>query len=103
MRTVHLTKLDAEEVRHKLGVLAETDDLLEEYGLTEADVTAAAASAHEGEWAIDERLWPAVSGEMLDHAVVLHSIANDARNGGLPEQASALTRQAKRLELTFKG
>lgn len=100
-RTVRLTKGDAEEVRHKLGVLAETGDLLLEYGLSEEQINELSATVAEGEWRVPDEVWGVVSSEMRDHVTVLYDIASDARSGGKPGQAAAITKQANRLGSTF--
>lgn len=101
MRTMHLTASDAEEVRHKLGVLGETQDLMDDYGVTEDEIDALIASAKEGAWQVPDVYWHVVAGEMGDHVDVLHRIAEDARNNMQPGQAGAITRQANRLDRTF--
>lgn len=103
MRTVQvrLTKSDAEEVKHKLTVLEETLDLMDDYGVTAGDVRGLIESVVEGVWSVEERFWPMLIDEMQDHVTVLRDVAADARNGGQPGQASSITKQANRLDRTF--
>jgi hypothetical protein len=102
--TFRLTKEDAQEVLHKMGNLSDTQDLMDEYGLTEADgqhLLLTVPAEHGGEWTVGEKHLGAVLGEMQDHVLVLRDIANDARNGGEAGQALRISKQAKRLEAIF--
>lgn len=99
-----LTKNDAQEVKHKLCVLADTPDLQEDYHLTQgqADELAKSVPHNGGEWT-----WPtwadeAVKGEMDDHCTILRHIASDARKGGEMGQSLSISKQAKRLENLFQ-
>ena len=98
-----LTKNDAEEVAHKLGVLADSPDLQDDYGLThsQADQLRASVPLSGGPWIIP--LWgmDAVRGEMADHCVVLSGIASDARSNREFGQALRISKQAKRLNAIF--
>ena len=98
-----LTKNDAQEVAHKIGVLADSSELQEDYGLTQAQADALRASVpHEGgEWVIPAWGVEAARGEMADHCEVLADIAADARSGGQAGQALRISKQAKRLREVF--
>lgn len=56
--TTHVLKLtahQAEELRYKLDVVAETDDLVEDYGLTVAQIEELSASIPaRGDWAVPD-------------------------------------------------
>ena len=98
-----LTKNDAQEAAHKLGVLADEPDLQEDYGLTQAQAAALRDSVpHEGgEWIVPAWGVEAVRGEMADHCEVLADIAADARSGNQLGQALRISKQAKRLRDVF--
>ena len=98
-----LTKEDAEEVAHKLHNLMDTDDLLEEYGLTEPQAGRAMMNLpmNGGDWQVADGFVSVVRMEMKDHVKVLRDIANDARNGGEEGQSLRINKQAKRLETIF--
>lgn len=98
-----LTKNDAQEIAHKLGVLAETPDLQSDYGLTQAQADTLRESVpHEGgEWIVPEWGVEAVRGEIADHCEVLADIAADARSGGEAGESLRISKQAKRLAELF--
>lgn len=100
---VKLTQEDAQEVMHKIGVLADSPDLCEDYGLTEAQASALCDSVpHKGgEWEVPEWAQAAVRGEMANHCEVLDGISADARDGGEIGQALRIAKQARRLERLF--
>ena len=98
-----LTKNDAQEVLHKLAIVADEPDLQHDYGITQAQAVALRDSVPQngGEW-----LWPpgmadVVRGEMEDHVCVLRSTAEDARNANEVGQALQISKQAKRFERMF--
>jgi len=100
MDALKLTREDSMEVGHKLGVLADTPDLQESYGLTQEQATELQWSVpHNGGlwtppvWAVE-----AVRGELADHVEVLRSIAGDARSGGDMAQSLRISKQARRFE-----
>ena len=99
----NLTKDDAQETAHKLGVLADAPDLQEDYRLTQAQAVELRDSVpHEGgEWIVPAWGVEAVRGEMADHCVVLAGIASDARSGNQLGQALRISKQAKRLREVF--
>jgi len=101
---LRLTKNEAQEVLHKVGVLADEPELLEGYGLTEAQGATLLHSIprNGGEWVVALEFVDAVRGEMQDHAIVLRDIAEDARNGGEIGQSLTIHRLAARFEGTFK-
>jgi len=102
--TMNLTKNDAGEVLHKLAVLADSPDLIEDYGLTQeqADALRDSVPYNGGEWTVVPEFINAVRGEMQDHARILRNIAYDARHGGEVGQALQIDKQAKRFEKIFK-
>ena len=79
-----LTNNDAQEVAHKVGVLADTPDLQEDYALTQeqADELRDSVPHEGGEWIVPAWGVEAARGEMADHCEVLADIAADARSGG---------------------
>ena len=81
---IKLTYLLAQEILHKLGVLADTTDLQDDYKLTQdqADDLARSVPQFGGVWEVPDFGIEAVVGEMKDHATVLRSMANDALNDG---------------------
>jgi len=102
---LRLTKNDAQEVLHKLGVLADEPELQEEYGLTQpkTDALLASVPTNGGEWTIAGELeLAAVRGEMQDHALVLHDIADDARAANDKMESRRIRQQARRFEKAFK-
>lgn len=105
MRTIKLTANDAQEVLHKIGILCDEPELQAEYGITQAQCDALVKSIPSqktgGVWTVEDWAWPAVSGEMQDHAVILHSIAYSARNDNEIGQSLACTRQAYKFEKLF--
>ncbi len=86
-----LTREDAQEVAHKLGVLADSPELAESYGLTEAQAEALRASVPHtgGQWVPPggEAEAKAIAGEMADHCEILSDQARDARNARQPGAA----------------
>ena len=99
----NLTKDDAQETAHKLGVLADTPDLQDDYGLTQAQAATLRDSVPHtgGEWIIPAWGVAAARGEMLDHCEVLADIATDARSGNQLGQALRISKQVKRLREVF--
>lgn len=100
MGPLKLTRDDAAEVGHKLGVLADTPDLQADYGLTQeqADTLRNSVPPFGGRWTIPAFGVEAVRGELADHVEVLRSIAGDARSGGEMGQALRIGKQAARFE-----
>ena len=101
--TIKLTKNDAQEVAHKVGVLADTPDLQEDYALTQeqADELRDSVPHEGGKWIVPAWGSKAVRGEMADHCEVLADIASDARSGGQTGQSLQISKQAKRLHNVF--
>ena len=101
--SVKLTHEDAQEVMHKLGVLADNTDLQEEYGITQEQAYLLVNSIPQngGEWLIPDWGITAVRGEMEDHIQVLRDIAMDAYNGNERGQFLRISKQAKRLTTLF--
>lgn len=100
---VLLTKEDATEVWHKLGLLADNEDLQIDYGITseQASILVDSLPKNGGQWTIPDWGFDAVKGEMEDHITVLRDIARDAFNGGETGQSLRIAKQAKRLEKMF--
>ena len=98
-----LTTNDAQEVAHTIGVLADSPELQEDYGLTQAQADALRDSVpHEGgEWIVPAWGVEAVRGEMTDHCEVLADIAAGARSGGEAGESLRIYKQAKRLAELF--
>lgn len=100
---VTLTKLQAEEVEHKISILRDEPDLQAEYGLTAAQCETLLNDIpmNGGEWVIPDGAEEAVVGEMENHVVVLRNIADDARKDGEIGQARQVSRLATSLEKIF--
>lgn len=100
---VKLTREDAQEVLHKINVLADTTDLQEDYSITpeQAALLVNSIPYNGGEWLIPEWGMNAVRGEMENHINVLRDIAMDAYSGGEKGQFLRISKQAKRLEWLF--
>ena len=100
---VKLTYEDAQEVMHKIGVLADNTDLQEDYGITAEQANALAQSIpyNGGEWQIPDWGVNAVRGEMEDHIQVMRDIAMDAYNSNERGQFLKISKQAKRLTAIF--
>ena len=98
-----LTKNDAQEVLHKLTILADSEDLQADYSITQAQADALRDSVphNGGEWTFAPECADAVKGEMQDHAHILRDIASDARAGNEIGQALGIDKQAKRFEAAF--
>lgn len=84
MNTVKLTKRVADDVLYKLGILAETPELQEDYGLTQeqADDLESSVPRRGGQWTIPEWAVEAVQGELEDLVTV-------GRDSAAAEPASA--------------
>jgi hypothetical protein len=106
MRQFNITRLEAQEVQHKVGVLCDERDLREEYGISQiqADDLFKSIPANGGEWIIPDNnlVKLALKGELLDHVEVLRDQANDLRSENRMGQALATNRLAKRLERIAK-
>ena len=100
---VQLTREDAQEVMHKIGVLADNTDLQEDYEITpeQANALVQGIPHNGGEWQIPDWAMNAVRGEMEDHIQVMRDIAMDAYNGGQQGQFLRISKQAKRLTRLF--
>ena len=101
---VNLTKEDAQEVLHKLGILANEPELQQAYGLNQAEASRLYNSVPQngGEWVIiANNEVQAVRGEMRDHTEVLRDIAQDARRSNQVGQALRISKQAARFEKMF--
>ena len=100
---VKLTKEDAQEILHKMGVLVNSSDLQLDYGLSpeQSNILLHSIPQNGGEWIIPEWAINAVKGEIEDHILVLRDIANDAFNSNEFGQSLRINKQAKRLEKLF--
>lgn len=100
---MRLTKNHAQEVLHKLCILADEPDLQADYGLTQAqaDTLRNSVPPNGGEWVIAPEFVEAVKGEMQDHARVLRHCAHDARRANEVGQALGIDKLAKRFEEVF--
>lgn len=98
-----LTKNDAQEVLHKMCVLADTTDLQEDYGITQeqADTLRDSVPGLGGEWEVPAWAAEVVKGEMEDHCTVMEAMAADARSDRQNGQALQLNKQATRLSEIF--
>lgn len=97
--SIDLSSEDAIEVTHKLGVLADSPDLHEGYGLTKQQVDSLAQSVPtKGKWNIPDWAVEAVQEELKDHALVLRDQASDQRRNLEHGLALRISKQAKRLE-----
>lgn len=101
--TVKLTANDAQEVMHKLSVLQDNPDMLEEYGKKTMDINQLVDAIPQGggNWKIPHSMLDLVSGEMQDHVRVLRDIANDAYRNREQGQALSINKQAKKFENIF--
>jgi len=98
-----LTKNDAQEVLHKMAILADCEELQADYKITQeqADALCDSIPRNGGEWVVPLAMVEAVKGEMQDHAHILRHIASDARAGNEVGQALGIDKQAKRFESNF--
>ena len=100
-----LTANDAQEVLHKMSVLADEPDLQECYGLTQGQATTLRDSVppNGGVWSVPGWGVAAVRDEMDDHCAILLNIADDARSANEQGQALSIAKQAKRLSSIFSA
>ncbi len=99
-----LTKNDAQEVLHKMSVLADTPDLQEDYEITQiqADELRDSIPVNGGEWNIPDWAVKCVREEMENAVEILRNgPAHDARQNNEHGQALRICKQAKRLESIF--
>jgi hypothetical protein len=90
---------DAEEFKHKLWVVHDSPDLLEDYNVTKEQVSALIKSIPaKGEWDVPAWAKALVKGEMQDHALVLRDIADDAKSANDLKEYRRINKQADRLE-----
>lgn len=103
MKRVILTKDDAQEVAHKLGVLADNEDGFDGYGLTASQAAdlVRLVPANGGEFAIPPYAEKAVAGEIADHCLILDDQARAARSDRQNGDALRIAKQAKRLRRLF--
>jgi hypothetical protein len=105
MNTFKIAPDDAEEIGHKLCILADEPDLLEEYGLTDEQGKALYRSVpyKGGEWSVPDWAVEAVHGELENHVDILRNISQDARSGGEMGQALRIAKLAMRIERLIEG
>lgn len=98
-----LTKEDAQEVLHKITILASEPDLQDDYGVTKPQIEMLIQSIPRdgGQWQVPDETLVAVKGEMMDHVEVLRDIARDAFNSNKRGQALRINKQAQRFERMF--
>jgi hypothetical protein len=104
MRTFKLIKEDAQEVLHKLTILADEPELQEEYKLTQGQAEWLRDSVPHvkgGEWQVPEDFWSVVLGEMENHCENLRNIAESARKNNARGECLRIHKQAARLEKLF--
>lgn len=101
--SLYLTKEDAQEVLHKLSILADSCDLQQDYGLTQeqANELQLAVPAQGGDFLIPDWAATAVREEMRDHCEVMRSLAYGARQDRKNGQALLIGKQIKRFERLF--
>ena len=80
---MRITARQAEDIEYKLDILADEPDLLETYGLTEAQGRELVDSVplRGGEWTVPEWAVAAVTGELADLADVWRDIARSMSGG----------------------
>lgn len=100
---VVLNKAQAEEVEHKLSILADEEDLRDGYKLTkeQADQLLGSIPMGGGSWEIPDWGVEAVKGEMGNHVNILRDQANDMRGDGMKGQALATNKLAAYLIRVF--
>jgi hypothetical protein len=105
---ITLTKLEREEVQHKMSVLGDTPELQEDYNLTPELMKTLIASipCSAFEWTIPDFAIEAVKGEMANHIDILLDQAYLMKHK--PElfmeiPASELDRQIKENKVIAKG
>lgn len=85
---IHLTEEVASEIRYKMGVLSETDDLMDDYGVSEDEVMDLISSIpKEGEWEVPLEHMKMVMEECQDHADILFHQMKEAMIEGEMTQA----------------
>ena len=101
--TFSLTKVDAQEVMHKIGIVQHEPDLQEAYGITQEQIDFLVSSIPQqgGVWSVPNNFLPAIKGEMEDHINVLKDIARDAYNANERGQSLRIGKQAIRLGRMF--
>lgn len=96
---LRITKNDAAEIQHKLGILSDEPDLQADYGLThdQANELYESIPLNGGIWIVPEFAEGVVKGELADHANVLSAISAAARSHNEIGQSLRIARQAKRF------
>lgn len=118
MKTLSLTRYMSEEIQHKLGIICDSEELQEEYGITEDEVYAIFKSVPiKGEWEVSDEILKILRVEMYDYPTfirqldILESVSPAGkifleRAGHLPQFLPHITFQFNdggRAEAGFKG
>lgn len=100
---IPLTENDAQEVLHKLTILAANEDALEDYELppNQAEALLALIPRKGGLFVVPPEAQAAVREEMEDHVTILRDQASDARKANEKGLALRIDKQADRLERLF--
>lgn len=97
---IKLTALQVTELRHKLEIVVDEEDLLESYEVEEDEVNKLIASLplNDGLWEFDDKYLDLIEGEVQNAL----DIANDNVSGGHPEW-SAAARSMRNLLKKLEG
>lgn len=101
MHTVKLTKLEAQEVLHKLSVVQDSDDLMEDYAVTAEQMEVLIASIPHvgGDWSFPEYHAKMIREEMADACLILRNQASEYDDKG--NRCISRAAFASRLERKF--
>ena len=97
---IKITKNQAEEIRYKLSVLLDNEDLQSDYKLTskQAESLYDSIPYNGGTWTIPDFALEVVKGELENQADILRGIAEDCRAGAKPGQMLSNYRLANELD-----
>jgi hypothetical protein len=104
--TLKITRLMAEEIAHKMHILADEPELQGDYGITQLEADRLADSVphwllgdadRPKEWTFPKNFGPAVHGEMMDHCKILDDNAHDASESCETQQARDIRNLATRI------
>ena len=99
---IHLTEEVASEIRYKMGVLSETDDLMDDYGVSEDEVMDLISSIpKEGEWEVPLEHMKMVMEECQNHADILFHQMRQAMKEGKILQAKNIGALIKEFDNLF--
>lgn len=95
-----ITKNQAQDIRYKLSILCDSQDLQADYKLSqsECDLIYTSVPVNGGDWNIPEFAINVIKEELIDYANILRGIAEDARAGGQIGQSLSNYREANELE-----